>query len=179
MKAHPERMARFLAQVEQVIEQNRPLSTERTLNSLQAAERAGCSHVVLLRHLDRGRIGERDPEGRPRFSEAECEAFKNTVRKRGRPTKSDEARSGSGQDANAVDHEAVEAWVTRRLIGTSQAAGILGITPARVVQHAQKGRIGELVGGRYLFSAAELEEFKHREKSKGGRPRKDRGQPTD
>lgn len=101
MKAHPERMARFLVEVEQVIEENRPLSTERTLNSSQAAKLAGCSYVNLLRHLEGGRIGERDAEGRPRFSEAECVAFRSSVRSPGRPKKSDKSPSSTGQSEKA------------------------------------------------------------------------------
>lgn len=86
-KRHPERMPQFLDEIRRVIEGSRPPSTQRTLNSTQAAKRAGCTDTHLIRNLDRGRLGERDAEGRPRFSEAECDAFRREVRKPGRPRK--------------------------------------------------------------------------------------------
>lgn len=83
IKHHPDRMARFLAEVEQVIAENRPASTERTLNARQAGRRIGISHVQVLRLLDAGRLGKRDAEDHPRFSEQECDAYRESERKRG------------------------------------------------------------------------------------------------
>jgi hypothetical protein len=87
MKAHPERMARFLNEVELIIEEHRPANKERTLNARQAGRRIGISHVQVLRLLDAGRLGKRDSEDNPRFSEHECDAYRETERKRGRRPK--------------------------------------------------------------------------------------------
>jgi hypothetical protein len=85
IRSHPERLERFLDEVTSLFDRCRPLSTERTLNARQAAERAGCSHVTLLRHCANGTVGARNEDGHPRFSEQECDVFRQTVRKPGRP----------------------------------------------------------------------------------------------
>jgi len=80
-----------LSGLTQLVEELRPPSTERILNTREASERIGISHVQLLRLLEAGRLGERDVEGNPRFSEQECNAYREGRRPRGRPRKSDEA----------------------------------------------------------------------------------------
>lgn len=80
-----------LSELVQLVERHRPASTERTLNARQAGRRIGISHVQVLRLLEDGRLGERDAEGSPRFSEQECDVYRESERKRGRPTKSDTA----------------------------------------------------------------------------------------
>ena len=162
LRAHPERVSRFLEEVNRVIEENRPTGTERILSAGEAAERIGVSELEVKRLLEAGRLGEKNARGKGRFSEQECDAYRENERK---------------TEPRPEERE-TESWAKERLIGTPQAAEILGITPTRVQQHAQKGRIGELVGGRYLFSAEELEAFKHRVKPKGGRPGKDRGEDS-
>lgn len=59
---------------------------------------------------------------------------------------------------------------TERVLGVSEAAGILGLTRSRVQQLARDGLIGQRVAGRFLFTREELEREKQRPRSKGGRP---------
>ena len=57
------------------------------------------------------------------------------------------------------------------LIGMNEAATILGLSKIRVKQLAQQGRIGQLVGGRYIFLREELENFAKIKRPPGPRPR--------
>lgn len=56
------------------------------------------------------------------------------------------------------------------LIG-NKAAKYLEVTRQRLHQLTQEG-MGQKVSGHWLFTRKELDEYKAREKDKGGRPRK-------
>lgn len=58
------------------------------------------------------------------------------------------------------------------LIGTKEAAEILGITPARVRALQRTYGFGQLVAGRYLFDRCQLIEFSKIRNRTGGPPRK-------
>lgn len=83
LRAHPERAKEFGEAVAGLVEQYRPPSTERTLNLRQAADRIGISHPAVFELLDKGRLGERDDRGKPRFSEYECDQYRMQREARG------------------------------------------------------------------------------------------------
>ncbi len=64
------------------------------------------------------------------------------------------------------------------LLSAVDAARYLGITPARIYVLAKQGRLGRLVGGYWLFTRAELDDYKATPKSRGGRPKKAAGPLT-
>ncbi len=64
------------------------------------------------------------------------------------------------------------------LISAVDAAQYLDVSPARVYALAKQGRLGRLVGGYWLFTRAELDEYKASPKSRGGRPKRDAGTLT-
>jgi hypothetical protein len=78
----------------------------------------------------------------------------------------EEYRPAEAQHAGTVPETA------ERVLGTREAAEYLGKRQITIQKAAQAGLIGEFISGRYLFSAAELDAFDQREKSRGGRPRK-------
>ena len=57
-------------------------------------------------------------------------------------------------------------------ITAGEAARIAGVSRQRINQLAEAGRIGRQVAGRYwVFTRAEIEAYKAKPKSKGGRPK--------
>ena len=61
-----------------------------------------------------------------------------------------------------------------RNLGRKDAARILGLSPPRINQLADEGRIGKMVAGRYLFTEAELLAFQKLRRPRG-RQSKQRG----
>ena len=60
------------------------------------------------------------------------------------------------------------------LLNAPQAAAYLGITKQRIYELANNGRIGRKIGGYWLFSRAELDDYNKQraERPDGGRPAK-------
>ena len=85
----------FLGELARRVESVRPPRTERTLNTFQAAQRISLARGI---HLDATQlkrwfldpniqIGAIGPNGKPVFSEVECDSFELPDRKPGRPAK--------------------------------------------------------------------------------------------
>ncbi len=64
------------------------------------------------------------------------------------------------------------------LMSAVDAAKYLGISPARIYLLAKQGRLGRSIGGYWLFTRAELDDYKATPKSRGGRPKKVAGTLT-
>jgi hypothetical protein len=88
-KTHPERAGKLLRRCEKLTERYRTPETKRTLTADQAAERIGVSRRQVFTLYGEGRLGER-LNGSPRFSEFECDSYRNSPRKVGRPRKTPE-----------------------------------------------------------------------------------------
>jgi excisionase family DNA binding protein len=56
-----------------------------------------------------------------------------------------------------------------------QAADYLGVGRQRIYQLADAGKIGRRIAGYWVFSKSELDAYKARPKSKGGRPKESAG----
>jgi excisionase family DNA binding protein len=57
-------------------------------------------------------------------------------------------------------------------LNMTEAAVYLGVTKQRVHTLAVQGRIGRQVAGHWLFTKAELDEYRSTRKPAGGRPKK-------
>lgn len=86
VQAHPERVGRFLAELARFVGENRPARADRTLNIREAAERIGVTTGRVHELFRMGRLGA-NVAGRPRFSELEFDAYRESERRPGRPTR--------------------------------------------------------------------------------------------
>ncbi|WP_435022711.1 hypothetical protein TA3x_005802 (plasmid) [Tundrisphaera sp. TA3] len=94
-RAHPDRAKPAAERIMEIAEELRPPSEERTLNTYQAAQRISQSHGIRLHETQLKRwflnpniqIGALGPNGKPVFSEVECDSFELPDRKPGRPAK--------------------------------------------------------------------------------------------
>ena len=59
------------------------------------------------------------------------------------------------------------------LLNGAEAAKYLGVTRARLYALARTGKIGQSIGGYWLFTKEELDTWKAARNPKGGRPKSD------
>lgn len=95
-QSHPERAKEVADRLMRVAEEKGGPRRERTLGVREAARRISAargkelSSVQLGRYCREGLVGEMGPDGKPRFSEYECDHFVPPDRPPGRPRKIDE-----------------------------------------------------------------------------------------
>jgi predicted DNA-binding transcriptional regulator AlpA len=102
LEAHPDRGKAFIKAVKETVreaereaeasaraESGLPPSTERTLNLRQASERIGITHPRVYQLYKDGRLGQ-EINGKPRFSELECDLFRESDRRPGPKPRSPE-----------------------------------------------------------------------------------------
>ena len=65
------------------------------------------------------------------------------------------------------------------LISAQEAAAHLGISTARLYAITRTGRIGRKVGGYWLYTQVELDDYKAQRNPKGGRPKEKRAKEQD
>lgn len=66
------------------------------------------------------------------------------------------------------------------LLTSAEAARVLGITRQRMTVLAHSGRLGRQIANRYyVFTRAELEEYRQQPKNKGGRPKDELNAPME
>lgn len=58
------------------------------------------------------------------------------------------------------------------LIGAPEAAAHLGVSRARLYALTRAGKVGRQVGGYWLYTRAELDDWKAQRNPRGGRPKK-------
>lgn len=90
VKTHPEPVLGFHEDFSRVIEPHRTPSKEPNLNIRQAAERIGISTGRVHQLYKEERLGI-EVNGNPRFSEFECDEYRDGERKPGRRKKGDDA----------------------------------------------------------------------------------------
>src|SRR4051812_1201382 len=88
VKTHPEQAAALLERCRELTERFRSPRTTPDLNAIQAARRIGESERRVHELFEEGRLGAR-VSGVRRFSEKECDQYRNSERKAGRPRKSE------------------------------------------------------------------------------------------
>src|SRR4051812_7816806 len=86
VRAHPEQAVELLERFRELTERYRPPRTTRDLTPTQAARRIGVCVSRVHELFEAGRLGGREDGGR-RFSESECDKYRNSERKAGRPKK--------------------------------------------------------------------------------------------
>ena len=87
VKAHPEAAVTLLARCRDLTDKYRPLSDLRNLNTRQASQLMGVSRKRVWELYQAGRLGA-CVDGKPRFSEQDCQDYQGRRLKPGRPRKS-------------------------------------------------------------------------------------------
>ncbi len=85
--ANPDRVRDFAERLMAISEDNRLPIPERTLGLREAARRIGIHPSTLLEDYHANRCGAKGPNGKPRFSEVDCEERKARRRTSGDRTK--------------------------------------------------------------------------------------------